>query len=119
MANKITESGRRSGAVLELLMQRSRLSARKLAELVGVSHTTVYARTKGQDWTYRDKDAFADLFGVPETLFDMEVADAGQWLINNGRFTIDLTDRETSDLGNRRSTWNERVESDVLALAAI
>lgn len=117
MANKITESGRRSGAVLELLMQRSRLSARKLAELVGVSHTTVYARTKGQDWTYRDKDAFADLFGVPETLFDMEVADAGQWLINNGRFTIDLTDRETSDLGNRRSTWNERVGSSALALA--
>lgn len=117
MANKITESGRRSGAVLELLMQRSRLSARKLADLVGVSHTTVYARAKGQDWTYRDKGAFADLFGVPETLFDMEVADAGQWLINHNRFTIDLTERDTSDLGNSPSTWIESVGPHGLTLA--
>lgn len=112
----VTTASKRAGAVLDLLMQRSKLSARKLADLARVSHTTIYARVKGEDWTYNDKARFAGIFGIPEELFDGTVSDAARWLLEQNRFEDVIDLRETSDLGNPGFPWNADTSPLDLAL---
>lgn len=97
-----TPSGKRSAAVLELLLQRSRMSPRQFAEVVGVSHTTVYARLRGEDWTYRTKAVYAEVFNVPEHIFDMTVTEAARWLLDHDRFErLDPTDPHPPTSGDK------------------
>lgn len=113
-------TGQTAGAVLGILMERARVSPARLAEVAGVSKQTVHNKLRGQAWGVEDMNRYAQVFDVPVELFLRAEVDAMLWLIENDRFNLEVIDlRDTSDLGNRRSTWNERVESDVLALAAI
>lgn len=66
----------------------------------------------------------ADFLRVDPQVLLYDADEFTDWL-RSSTWLIDLRDApigatsSTSDLGNRRSTWNECVESDVLALAAI
>lgn len=113
MANT-TEASRRAGAVLNLLMQRAGVSKYKLGELANVSHTTIYARVKGENWNYPERQRYADIFGVPEDLFDMTVDDAARWLLDNNRFTV-LDLREGSDVGSDGTGWLRAIGQETYA----
>lgn len=109
-----------AGQVLEILMERAKVSPEQLARAAKVSKTTIYNKLEGQAWKNTDSKRFAAVFDVPADIFLREPVQAMLWLIENDRFHLEVIDlRDTSDVGSTHFPWDAENSPNVLASSGV